>query len=719
MKSLPYFRFIFVVLVACLLGSALAGCTLFSTIGGWFSGGYENTIAYFNAYYNARRIFVEAEAEVLNTELSARGKQSPTLQAGQISPAAKQKFTQVIDKCSHILSFYPESAVVDDALLLIGKSYYYQRDYVRAERKFSELLAQFPGGSLRLVGQLWFLKTLDKLKLYDDAIAVGEALANDAEEAGEKNVAGEARAILGSILTAQDLPLRAIEQYTEAVRVTGDGLLRAEAQCKIGDLYFSSKDYENASAAYLRVTQYSPDVYLTYYSRLQAALAFRHLKKHDTTIALLNELQDDYRLNDYVGMIRLELGITYMLSGRTADAVHEYRYVDTTYARTEIGARGAFELGKLLQSHYGDYEDAKLAYTHATQNPALPIAPEAQRRVAALDRYFRLQDEFAKTDSVLFVLDVDTLWIRHDTLDRTATFDFRAKQPDSLVVLIDSSAAPLDSSAIAQAIDSTLVDPDSARTTADTSLPTMQKPSRDSLNVVLSRVAFEIGEVFYSDLEIADSAFFWYNQSLKLYVDSARAPRTLFVLGEIMRADSARRYGDEQEMYQRLLGQFPTSLYAEQARIILGLHSIPAWVDPAATIYADAESLMDAGQYARALAMLKTIVEEHAASSFAAKSKYAMGWIYEHYLSNPDSALSNYEQVANQYGSTAYGAAARRRLPSASVTAPSDTTAKAPPQQPTDPARRLELRDADDEKTKPAPPDSVGGARGKRRVVVD
>ena len=651
MKNLPSFRLIFAALVACLLGSALAGCSLFSTIGGWFSSGYENTVAYFNAYYNAKRIFEEGETEVLNAELTARGKQSPTVQPGLISPGAKQKFTQVIDKCSQILSFYPESAVVDDALLLIGKSYYYQREYVRAERKFSELVAQFPNGSLRLVGQLWYVKTLEKLKLYDNAIAAGEVLASDAKEAGEEDLAGEAHAILGSIFMVRELPQRAIEQYTEAVAVADDGLLQAEAQCKIGDLYFSLQEYEKAAAAYLRVTEYSPDVYLTYYSRLQEALAFRQLKKYDTTVALLHELEDDYRFNDYLGTIRLELGITYMLSGRAGDAVYEYRYVDTTFARTETGARGAFELGKLLQSYYGNYTDAKIAYTHATQNPSLSVAPDAQRRVAALNRYFRLQSEFANTDSVLFVLDIDSLWIRRDTIDRTATFDSVAKQIDSLAVRVDSSAALVDSSAIVQTIDSSLVVSYSSRTSVDSGSFTIQKPSRDSLKAVLFRVAFDLGEVFYSDLQIADSAFFWYNQSLKLFADSTQAPRTLFVLGEIMRADSTHRYGDEREMYQRLLTQFPNSRYAEQAKIILGFQPTPVQTDPAAAVYAEAESLMEAGHYERALAKLNAIVEEHTASPYTAKSRYTMGWIYEHYLSNPDSALSQYQQVVSQYGS--------------------------------------------------------------------
>ena len=704
------------VLLAFLVSLALPGCSLLSTIGSWFSQGYDNTTAYFNAYYNAKRVFDEAEAEVLSATLSARGKTVQTPQSGQIPPTAKQKFTQVIDKCSNILSFYQQSAVVDDALFLIGKSYYYQGEYVKAERKFSELLAQFPGGSLSFVGQLWFVRTLEKLNRLDDAITAAEALARDAKEAGEEDLAGEAHSILGSILTAQNLSQRAIEQYANAVEFSGDGRLQATGQSKIGDLYVSLQEYDKAASAYLKVTDYSPDVYLLFYSRLQAALAFRSLKKHDTTIALLNELADDYRFNEYVGLTRLELGATYVQSERMADAVDEFRYVDTTFARTETGAKAAFELGKLLQSHYGDYTEARMAYAHASSNALTPVAPEAQRRVTALARYFQSQDEFAKTDSVLNALDIDSLWIRKDTLASAAGIDTLEQRADSVIATRDSSLALPDSLDLTHVADSSLAKPDS-------SAFIIRKPSRDSLNVVLSGLAYQLGEVFYSDLEVPDSAFFWYNQSLKLHVDSTRAPRMLFVLAEIMRADPERKYGDEKEMYNRLLKEYPASRYADQVKILLGLQPASTKIDPAVALYAQAESLMEALQYQNALTKLTSIVNEHSSSPYAAKSKYTMGWIYEHYLTNPDSALSQYKQVAEQYGSTEYGAAARRRLPPPPApppsTAPADTSAKVPPQEGVPEPQKRDVGVDEKERVTKVPSDTLGTSRGKRKVVID
>ena len=90
-------------------------------------------ISYFNGYYNARRLFYDAEDEIKTVAILTRGKEITPGQANQIPDATKQKFGQVIDKCSNILAFHSSSNLVDNALLLIGKSFFYQMQYLKAK----------------------------------------------------------------------------------------------------------------------------------------------------------------------------------------------------------------------------------------------------------------------------------------------------------------------------------------------------------------------------------------------------------------------------------------------------------------------------------------------------------------------------------------------------------------------------------------------------------
>lgn len=692
--------FFAVVLLFCL---TVSGCSVFSAIGGWFSQGYENTISYFNAYYNAKRLFDEAEADVLAARSASRTRSlatspSTTFPSGafpstafpptanptaQIGSTTKQKFAVVIDKCSNILSFYPKSSVVDDALFLIGKSYFYQEDYLKAERKFTELLSQASTGPLAFDAQLWLLKTLQRLNRLEDAIRVGEELANTATNAGKNEIAGEALTILGDIAVAQNKTNIAIEQYSKSVVTLDDGGMQAAAQSKIGDLYFSLQEYEKAATAYLDVQKYSPDALGLYSSQLQAAIAYRKIQRYQLALDLLQKLKSDYRFMDYMSTIRFELGTTLAESGKPDEAAKEYRLVDTTYAKTEQGAKAAFELGKLFQFQFGNYPDAKTAYTRATQGGPLELTQEARRRASGLDRYFVLQQQFFLLDSVLFILDIDSLWVKKDS-----SAPLLGKK-DTAIALRDTSrlGARQDTSRFGDSRDTTKVRRDTTLTSAfsDTSrsrstisLRYSLKPKKDTLIASLGNLSYQLGELFYSDLDAPDSTFYWLSQALKLSLDSVKAPRALFVLAEVARMSSDKKYGDEKDLYRKIAEQYPKSTYAEQARIALGFRPTPKKEDPAAPVFVVAESLMASGRYQQALDSLDRIVQNFPESPLVAKSRYTMAWIYENYMSKPDSALSQYRTLAAKFATTAYGQAAQRRIPPPPVAAP-DSSKKMPP----------------------------------------
>jgi cellulose synthase operon protein C len=768
-----------------LLSLSQSGCSVFSAVGGWFSQSYDNTIAYFNAYYNAKRLFDDAEAEVLTARSAMKTKSAtPSNQPAATGSTAKQKFTAVIDKCSNVLSFYPKSTVVDDALFLIGKSYFYQDEFVKAERKFTELVAKNPKRILALQGQLWLLKTLEKLNKFEEANRVGQDLAPSAIEAGEENIAGEALMILGDIAVTQKNTETAIDAYTKAVAAAGDGAMRAAAQVKIGDLYFSLPDYEKAAAAYMEVQKFSPDDYMLYDSEVQAAIAYRRSKQYDQSVAVLRKMDADYRFLDYRGTIRYEIGRSLEKGGKLDEAVDMYRLVDTTYSKTEAGARAAYDLGRLYQFDLGKYADARIAYSHATVGSTPEVTRDATKKVTAFDNYFRLQQQFFKQDSILSILDVDSLWLRKDSVkvqmktDTLTAPDLKelpsgstrrsrslasgmrdsvtistkdtlvpagkhdssaVTKKESPALLRDTLATPAkdatvppsrqDSSAVAKkenpaALRDTLKTPandarafpsgrDSLGVAKQTS-PGLRKPDstlavasrdtllskRDTLKTPglrdttaskylgdskylprpkrsalidsLGNLSYQLGELFYTELEVPDSTFFWLNQSIKIGIDSVKTPRALYVLSEVARADSSKSYGDEKDLYKMLMQKYPQSTYAEEARIALGFRPTVKIADPAEAVYAAAESLMVAGKYEDALDSLGRVVSDYEKSPLVPKSRYTMAWIYEHYLAKPDSALAQYTTLAQKFGTTRYGLAAQRRIP--------------PPEVPTKPA---------------------------------
>lgn len=682
----------------------VTGCSVFGTVGGWFSQGYENTVAYFNAYYNAKTLFDEAEAEVLAAQLAAKGKSAQAGTPGAPAATSKQKFSLVIDKCSNILAFSPTSSVVDDALFLIGKSFFYQEDYVKAERKFTELIAQYPNSELVLDGELWLLKTLHHLKRYDDATKVGQNLAESATAADENAIAAEAYATLGDVALAQEKPALALEEYRKAIADADNDKTKAEFALKAADLFSTLQQYDKAANAYLDVEQYSGSPYALYYSQLQAAISFRNVSDFDRALSILSRIESDYRFFDYRGTIRLERAETFSQAGRLEEAVEAYKLVDSLYYKTEVGAKGAFQLAQMFQLDLHDFASAKLAYDRAAAAGPLDQVQQAQRMSSALGRYFTLWRDFGRADSILTICDEDSMWIARDSTGApifvkaavdspkasslTARIDTGKVKPDSSLKQATLAKPPTDT--LKRGVDTTVAVTAEENAEAKSSKPAYRiipRPDRNTIAASRALAAYQLGELFHADLDAPDSTYFWLNKSVHYELDSVKAPRALYLMAGIANADSLGRFGNAKELYRFITESYSKSNVAEESRIALGLPPTIKTTDIARARFFLAESLFHAGFYQQAVDSLTVLAKETTDSTYLPKSLYTMAWIYEHDLNEPDSAIARYKTVAMKFGATHFGAAAARRIPpppppDSSKLKTRDSTKIAPPGSP-------------------------------------
>ena len=204
-------------------------------------------VSYFNGYYNAKNLFNEAEDEIKTAALLSRGKEVPSAQANQIPASAKQKFGQVIDKCSNILAFHPSSSLVDNALLLIGKSFFYQMEYLKAERKFIELLAQFPKSPLAVETQLWYARSEEKLGKLPEGIQLSTAVIAAAQKDNDNEMETQAHKLLGVLYNRLDQTDKSIAEYEKIIATSTDDVEKSSAQISLGDIYFSGGQYKKAA----------------------------------------------------------------------------------------------------------------------------------------------------------------------------------------------------------------------------------------------------------------------------------------------------------------------------------------------------------------------------------------------------------------------------------------------------------------------------------------
>jgi len=628
------------------------GCAVFNPIGEVISSGYENMLTYFNAYYNARRAFKLAETEIAEANKAAEGKTASGATAPPIPAEAQKNLDLVIDKCSNILAYHGKSAYVDEALMMTGKAFYYKGDYSKAERKFLELITQYPNSSLNLDAQYWYASSEEKLGEYDQARNSASTLAASAEQNDDADILAEANSLLGLLSVHDGATVAAIGFYKKSCTVAESNQLKADSWFSLGKLYFDDGQFENAISALLNVDGYSDDVYQIFQSKLLATQAYRNLGLLDKALTIERDMADDYRFKDFLGTVYLERATILLAGKRYSEALDIFQALDTTYARTEVGATADVELGKYYERTAADYLKSKDYYSRAAAVPATPVQERAIRKENAFNHYFTDMKEISRVDSLIGLVSKN---------------DSETSANDSL-----SSAAK-----------------DSSGSLKDSTKARVQAPSihlsADSLNTIESRAAARIGELFYTDLANPDSAIFWLRYSLLHRYDEDNAPRILYMLSELASTYPDKTTVTSKQYQDQLVRDFPKSYFAGQLQHQPSDEKADTQaIDSAVIYYGTADGLIDAGKNQEALAALQGIVERYPSSPIIPKCRYAIGWLYENRLSMMDSAAAEYKMLIAQYPATPYAHAVRdRQLDTlAQAPAPIDTTTHQPKARP-------------------------------------
>ena len=643
--------FIFTLLPILSLSFFLESCVILNPVGDAISSGYENMNTYFNVYYNAKRAFDNAEQDIQEDAKKNEGKTAPDDKAPAIPASASKNLDLVIDKCSNILAYHSKSSYVDDALMMTGKAFYYKKEFSKAERKFLELITQYPNSSLNLEAQLWYAKSEMELVEYDQARKNVSALIATAESAGDRDILARAEALMGSIFEHDGSVSSAIDAYQKSQQAADSDELKGNALYNEGRLYYADGQYQNSVNALLQVDEYSDDVYQIFQSELLATKAYRNLQLLDKALALESEMAKDYRFKDYLGPVLLERANILLAGNKEDEAINILQAIDTTYARTLTGASADIRLGKYYEQNARDYSRALEFYRRATTFSSPKLIEAAARKVIAFNTYFQSLKEIAAADSVLASL---------------SRIDTTTSESDSV------SIAAKDTSDRSQ------------EAKKEAARAVVQRPSADSLNAIQARAAANIGELFYTDLANPDSAFYWLKYSLLHQYVEHSAPRILYMLSELAASHPDKTTVTSKEYEDQIVRDFPNSYFARQLQSQDStVASDQAVADSAAIAYKVAEGLIESGKNVEALTALDAIMMRYPNAPLAAKCRYAMGWLYENRLAQMDSAADQYKILLAQFPSTPYARAIKGRQldtlstsPAAADTTPSEQSAQ-------------------------------------------
>ena len=626
-----------ILIAISLFAVVLSGCSIWT-----------NFTTYFNLYYNASKEFNEAEEQI-------KAQQKELFAPEEVKAGAQNKtLTSVIEKLSRLLQFYSESSYVDDALLMIGKSFYYQGDYLKALRKFDELLTKFPNSDLVLETKLWVGKADFKVRKYDEGNTILDEVKETAEKENENDILTQAYIEqISYLITTENYP-DAINYAEKLIEVSGNDEMNASVEYEIGKLYQENDQLPEAAKAFAAVQNYSPDYETNYNSRLEYGKIQRQLGNSKSALEIFEDLKSRSIFNEYLDKTELQIGLALMDLNRTDEAFTQLSMVDTTYKQLPTSGEAKYYLGQIMEREYKDYDSANVYYSNVGKSPApTEIQEEAKKKNLLINNYLGLRksidknyrqlvylenpDEFTK-DSLAYANEL----ARIDSLNKIKQEQNLSKQQEN-----DQRSRRLPERQVAKQPETNQI-----AGTEEIKPPVKPNISADSINSIISKDEYELAGLFFTEFDRPDSAFYYYNWILNNHPNCPYIGRTLYALGVYYLTINQKEKADS--LFEIVYDKYKNESIVNAAADKLNKPLIDLKYNPAEKQYLQAENILNENKYYEALSVFKDIYNNYPKSSFAPKALYAQGWIMENKLMKPDSAAIIYDSLTTKFAGTEY-----------------------------------------------------------------
>ncbi len=667
---------------------------------------WENFTTYFNLYYNTSSLFEDAEKEILSQKRDLF-----SIEPLIVPATAKTSLTKVIEKSSKLLQFYSKSSYVNDALMMLGKSFYYQGNYLKSKKKFEEFLAAETDDEEEITeANLWLAKCDFELRNFNNALKLLEEVRSKAVEEDYEEIIKESYVQEIKYRIKEKNLIKAITLANEFAEVYDDDVVRARIYYELGNMYSELNDDNNALLAYEKVFENEPDFDLEITATIKYANALRDNNQPDKALKVFEDIRKKDKFRESYGEIDFQIGKTLVELGDYNRAYDQFKIVDTTYKNTVFASASNFELAELFRTRFMNYDSAGYFYNKASTS-TLPedYKEKAKNSNQLFTKYGNLRKEINRFDKQLFYSQnpevfikdssdyvADSLKLLTEFLERKEMQEIwsgvdtllNPKNPllkdsifikDSIfvrdsLIKIDSLIQiglfnPNDSIGLKQKlIDSLnaqrlkdLQDPKNILKNSKVSLdsvkfkrnpPRKLRISIDSAKTVLAKSSLELGNLFLTELDVQDSALVQYENILQNYPSLVYYPNTLYALGSYYLTVNNKSKADS--LFEIIYDKYKDRTIVNAAANKLNKPLINIGFDPAKDEYASAEDLMLEGNYDQSIIKLYSIYNNFPKSLVAPQALYTTGWILENDLFLMDSAAVVYDTLIAKYPASQY-----------------------------------------------------------------
>ena len=267
---------------------------------------------------------------------------------------AKAKFDKAIEKSALVIKRWPKSRWVDDALYLVGASYYQEGQYDKAVREFDQLSLAFPNSGFVPRGELYRGLALLASSQYGTARVTLDAVKQRYPRLADEATYNLARSFIGrkEMERGTDSLAAFLERFPKS-------RFRMPAAKLLADGSFSLQRWADAEKWYAYYAGLTDDPKQRALANLKIAACRYEQGKNEEAIAEVSDVRGRYAdLDDEANLL---LGKALNATGRPTEALAAWAKVK---GASDLGAEAAFRVGK----HYeegSDFNKARAYYDTA------------------------------------------------------------------------------------------------------------------------------------------------------------------------------------------------------------------------------------------------------------------------------------------------------------------------------------------------------------------
>jgi len=341
--------------------------------------------AYFNTFYNAEKYYKEAD----RIRLEKSGKAIPL--------KAIDNYGKTIQKCRVVLSEFPDSKLVNDAILLMAKAQYYRSEYDDA---ITNLKIIYNQGNSQQIAEARYWSAVCKWRKGKTQTAINE-LQEIIKLSEDDNIKAQCHLSLADIAFDLDRDEDFLFHLEEGAKIIKDRAEKGIVYNKLADIAFNNESYAVAEGAYKEVIKNSLTKEKIENAHIQLLKISRILGDHKSAERKIKSMLVDEKFKNIKGELELELVQLYLAQKDTDNAIVRLESIIKDYQRTKTSAEAYYLMGQINLSGIWKPDIAKEKFSQVKKEfNRSEYGPIAESKIKAIDAYNESLNSLKIYDSI-------------------------------------------------------------------------------------------------------------------------------------------------------------------------------------------------------------------------------------------------------------------------------------------------------------------------------